>query len=333
VQLNPSQLDAHLAQGLRALYVLHGDEPLLVIEAADAIRAAARAAGFEDREVFVVGPGFKWGEVLAAADNFSLFGGKKLIDLRIPGGKPGRDGAEPLVQLAQQPPADALTLITLPELDWQVKKSAWFSALQQHGVALECNAPPLAQLPGWLAGRLRRQQQSAAPEVLAFIAEHVEGNLLAAHQEIQKLGLLYPAGELTLEQVRDAVLNVARYDVEDFRQALLAGDAARCSRLLDGLKAEGAPLPLLMWICGNEVRVLAAAREAVERGQPADAALQAAKVFGARQSAYRGALSRLFAAGLRTALQHAARIDRMVKGLTPGDVWDELLQLALRLAR
>lgn len=333
MQLNPAQLETHLAQALRPLYVLHGDEPLLVIEAGDAIRAAARAQGFEDRDVFVVGTGFKWGEVLAAADNFSLFGGKKLIDLRIPGGKPGRDGSEPLVQLAQQPPPDALTLVTLPELDWQTRKTAWFTALQQHGVAIECNAPLLAQLPGWLAGRLRRQQQSAGPEALAFIAEHVEGNLLAAHQEIQKLGLLHPPGELTLEQVRDAVLNVARYDIEDFRLALLAGDVARCTRLLDALKAEGAPLPLLMWVCGNEVRVLASARDAMDRGLSPDAALQSAKVFGARQSAYRSALSRVTAAPMRVALQHAARIDRMVKGLTPGDVWDELLQLTLRVAR
>ncbi len=336
MQIAADQLERQLkgadAQSLSPLYVLHGDEPLLLVEAGDAIRAAARAAGFLEREIHVVGHGFKWADVLASADNFSLFGGQKLIDIRLPNAKPGREGSEPLVQLATQPPENAITLISLGEADWQTQKTAWFTALKEAGVTVECNAPPLSQLPVWVAARLRRQQQSAQSEALQFIAEHVEGNLLAAHQEIQKLGLLYPAGELSLEQVREAVLNVARYDIEDFREAFLQGDVARCTRLLDALKAEGAPLPLLMWTCSSDVRLLAQASAARERGMSADEALKAARVFGARQAPYRNALERVPASVFRVGLQHAARIDRMVKGLVQGDVWDEVLQLAIRLS-
>ncbi len=178
-------------------------------------------------------------------------------------------------------------------MDWQAKKAAWFVKLADAGVAVECAAPPLAQLPDWIAQRLARQKQEAPREALAFIAAHVEGNLLAAHQEIQKLGLLYPEGEISLAKVESAVLNVARYDINALRDALRTRDTARCARTLDGLRAEGAALPLVLWALANEARGRAA----------------------------------------RAALLHAARIDRMIKGVAKGDIWDEMLQLALRLTR
>lgn len=293
MQLRPEQLAAHLGKPLAPLYVLHGDDPLLTVEAGDALRAAARKQGFEERAVLVVTPAFRWEELFHAAGNLSLFGGRTLVDLRIPTGKPGRDGGEALQRYARALPADVLTLITLPEMDWRAKKAAWFAALVEAGVGIECNAPPLAQLPQWLARRLAVQQQSAPAEALEFIALHVEGNLLAAHQEIQKLGLLYPAGALTLQQVSAAVLNVARYDIDDLRNALQARDTGRCARTLEGLKAEDAAPPLVLWVLANE----------------------------ARQRMH------------RAALLHAARIDRIIKGLTTGDFWDECLQLALRLTK
>ncbi|HEX8986836.1 MAG TPA: DNA polymerase III subunit delta [Rhodocyclaceae bacterium] len=299
--LRPEQLDAHVAKTLSPLYVLHGNEPLLVIEAADAVRAAARAQGFAEREVLVAGQGFKWDELFLAAGNLSLFGGDKLIDLRIPSGKPGRDGGEALKRYCGQLPAGVVTLVTLPELDWQTKKGAWFAALSQAGVAVECNAPPLPQLPAWIAGRLARQNQTAPRPALDFIAAHVEGNLLAAHQEIQKLGLLYPQGEISLEQVEAAVLNVARYDIDKLRSALAAGDGPRSVRVLEGLKAEGAAPPLVLWTLANE-----------SRNQ-------------CQRQARRGLA--------RNALLHAARIDRIIKGVAQGDLWDEFAQLALRLTR
>ncbi|HEX8963874.1 MAG TPA: DNA polymerase III subunit delta [Rhodocyclaceae bacterium] len=302
MQLRPEQLDAHLAKKLAPLYVLHGNEPLLVIEAADAIRSAARAQGFAEREVLVAGPGFKWDELFLAAGNLSLFGGDKLVDLRIPSGKPGRDGGEALKRYCAQLPAGVVTLVTLPELDWQTKKGGWFGTLAEAGAALECNAPPLHQLPAWIAARLARQGQTAPRPALDFIAAHVEGNLLAAHQEIQKLGLIHPKGEVTLEQVEAAVLNVARYDIDKLRAALANSDAARSVRVLEGLKAEGAAPPLVLWTLANESRNQCQRNPA--RRAPA-----------------------------RNALLHAARIDRIIKGVAKGDLWDEFAQLALRLTR
>ena len=293
MQLRPEQLAAHLDKPLRPLYVLHGDDPLLTIETGDALRAAARAQGFDERKVLVVTPAFKWDELFHAAGNLSLFGGRTLVDLRIPSGKPGRDGGDALQRYARDLPADTLTLVTLPEMDWKAKKAAWFAALAEAGVAIECNAPPLDRLPQWIARRLASQGQNAPAEALEFIALHVEGNLLAAHQEIQKLGLLYPPGALTLQQVSTAVLNVARYDIDDLKNALQAKDTARCVRTLEGLKAEEAAPPLVLWALANEAR---------QRMQ-------------------------------RAALLHAAKIDRLVKGVASGDLWDEFLQLALRLTR
>ncbi|MBM3390653.1 MAG: DNA polymerase III subunit delta [Betaproteobacteria bacterium] len=334
MQLRADQLTAHLARNLAPLYVLHGDEPLLVIEAGDAIRAAARAKGFSEREVLVAGANFKWDALMLAAGNMSLFGDSKLVDLRIPNGKPGRDGGEMLARYCTALPEGVLTLVTLPQLDWTARKAAWFNALAQAGVAIELNAPALAELPEWIAQRLARQSQSAEHGALEFIAVHVEGNLLAAHQEIQKLGLLYPEGKLTLAQVEDAVLNVARYDVDKLRAALLDGDAARCARLLEGLRGEDVAPPLLLWAFASEIRTLAALRAAQDEGRPLAAALRAERVFDdRREAALKRALDRLRAPQLRAALLAAARIDRMIKGLVQGDVWDEFLQLGLRLAR
>ncbi len=296
MQLRPEQLATHLAQSgrpLAPLYVLYGDDPLSSIEAGDALRAAARRQGYDERSVLVVTPTFKWDELFHAAGNLSLFGGRTLVDLRMPGGKPGRDGGEALQRYCKAPPADVLTLITLPEMDWRAKKAAWFAALLSAGVAIECNAPPLPQLPQWIARRLAAQRQSAPREALEFIALHVEGNLLAAHQEILKLGLLHPPGEISMAEVSAAVLNVARYDIDDLREALKAGDTTRCVRTLEGLRAEDAPLPLVLWALTMEARTRA----------------------------------------LRPALLHAARIDRIIKGLVGGDRWDECLQLSLRLTR
>ncbi len=334
MNLRPDQLAAQLDKPLAPLWVLHGNEPLLVLEAADAIRAAARRQGYEERETLVVGQGFRWDSLALAAGNMSLFGGAKLIDLRIPTGKPGRDGGDALQRYVAGLPGSTLTLVTLPEMDWQARKTSWFKAVADAGIAVELNAPERECLPEWIARRLALQKQSAAPDALAFIAEHVEGNLLAAHQEILKLGLLHPEGALTLAQVQDAVLNVARYDIDKLRQAVLEGDPARCVRLLEGLKGEGAAPPLVLWALASETRSLAALRAGQDGGQPLPALFKAERIFDPRrQQAVGRALGRLTQGGLRAALMHAARIDRMIKGLVPGDVWDEFLQLALRLAR
>jgi DNA polymerase-3 subunit delta len=335
MKLAPDRLGAHLEQSLGALYLVHGDEPLLVSEAGDAIRAAARSRGFDEREILVSGQGFNWARVFESTGAMSLFGDRKVVDLRIPNGKPGKDGGDALKQLAERTPAqadDVLTLITLPELDWAARKTAWFTALEKQGVVIECNAPPREQLPRWIALRLGAQQQSAPPEALNFIADHVEGNLLAAHQELRKLALLHPPGELSLDAVRDAVLDVARYSVEHLRMALLEGNAARCSRLLEGLAGEGTAAPLVLWTLANEIRTLARVQSAQRGGQPLPAALKAERVFDdRRRNALQKALGRLQPGPVRAALAHAARIDRIIKGLAPGEAWDECLRLCLRL--
>ena len=329
--LKGEQLAAHLERELRPLYVVYGDEPLLVLEAADVIRAQARKKGYNEREVLTVLPHFDWGELLAAGGNMSLFGDRKLIDLRIPTGKPGKEGGAALQQWCQHLSADNLLLITLPELDWREEKAVWFTALVNAGVAIKLMAPPLAELPGWIAGRLRRQQQSADLDSLKFVAERVEGNLLAAHQEIQKLGLLYPAGQLNATQIREAVLNVARYDIDGLREALLSGDLARLKRTLDGLMQEGEAPPLVLWAMSEEIRALTTIRIGIDAGKPVDMLLKDAKVWGPRAIPVKKALQRLSTVTLEAALQHAGQIDKLVKGIGQGNAWEEFLRLGLRL--
>ena len=332
MQLKGEQLAAHLERELKPVYVVYGDEPLLVIEAADAIRAAARRNGFDERNVLTAISGFNWVELHHAAGNMSLFGGRTLIDLRIPTGKPGRDGSAAIQDYCANPSPDSLLLVTLPGLDWAEEKAAWLKALTEAGVAVKLIPPNLAELPSWIAARLRRQKQTTDTDGLRFIAERVEGNLLAAHQEILKLGLLYPAGEISLSQVQEAVLNVARYDLDGLREALLAGDVARLTRTLDGLQQEGEAPPLVLWARTEEVRALAQVKAGQAQGQSVDSLLKDARVWGARQSLFKRALQRVDSAQANASLAHAARIDRMIKGASGGgDVWSEFLRLGLKL--
>jgi DNA polymerase-3 subunit delta len=333
MQLRGEQLPAHLERDLRSIYTVHGDEPLLTIEAADAIRAAARGQGFTEREVLVAIAGFNWGDLAATARNMSLFGGKKLIDLSIPTGKPGRDGGAALQEYCARPSPDVLLLVSLPGLDWSEEKAVWFKALSDAGVALKLTPPNLGELPVWLAGRLQRQRQSADKEALSFIAERVEGNLLAAHQEILKLGLLYPQGVLSFEQIREAVLNVARYDLDGLRESLLSGDLARLARTLEGLRQEGEAPPLVLWAMTEEVRALAQVKAGLAGGRPLDPLMKDARVWGARQAPFRKAVQRIGLREAREALSFAARIDRLVKGIGEGDVWDEFMRLGVSVAR
>ena len=337
MQLRLEALEGHLSKGLAPLYVITSDEHLLALEAADKIRRAARAAGHTERDVLTVERTFKWGELLAANQALSLFGDKKLIELRIPGGKPGKDGSAALQAYAKDLSPDNLTLITLPKLDWQTAKAAWVTTLQQAAVYIEIPNIERAALPGWIGMRLSAQGQSADRQSLDFIADRVEGNLLAAHQEIQKLGLLHEPGKLTFEQVHDAVLNVARYDVFKLSEAMLTGDAARLARMLDGLKGEGEALPLVLWAVSEEIRTLLKLKSGMAQGRPLGALLKEYRIWGPRERMMEPALRRVSLPTLEAALQDAAQVDKMVKGLRAkafaGDAWDAMLQLALRVAR
>ena len=221
MQLRFDAIDAHLTKSLASLYVITSDEHLLALETADKIRRVAKTQGFLEREILTVERSFKWGALLAANQSQSLFGDKKLIDLRIPTGKPGKDGGAALQDYVKHLSPDNLTLITLPKLDWATQKAAWVTSLQQAAVYIDIPLVERAQLPNWIALRLSGQGQSADRPSLDFIADRVEGNLLAAHQEIQKLALLHPQGKLSFEQIHDAVLNVARYDVFKVNEAKL----------------------------------------------------------------------------------------------------------------
>jgi DNA polymerase III subunit delta len=331
MQLRPAQLAAHLANGPRPLYVVHGDEPLLAIEAGDEIRAAARAAGFDQREILVAEPGFKWEAFAAANRNLALFGERKLIDLSIPSGKPGIEGARVLEDCAANPSADTLTLITLPRLDRATQASAWFSALEQGGVSVAVYPLERDELPRWLGERLARQGQRVAEDTLQFLAEATEGNLLAAKQEIEKLGLLLPEGKLEHDAVERAVADVSRFDVFQLSEAWLAGDAARALRILAALEAAGEGVPLLIWQLGEDLHALASVLAARADGTPVAAAVRTARVWGRRQAGMERAARRVDPATLRPLLIRLARLDALAKGIGRGNVWAELADAALAL--
>lgn len=332
MQLNSEALPKQLKSGLKSLYIVHGDALLLAIEAGDSIRAVARQQGYEERETFNVEGNFRWESILAANQSVSLFSPRKVIDIRIPSGKPGTDGSKTLLSYCQHLSPDILTLITLPRLDRNTQKSKWFSELCRHGVLVQADDISRQALPGWIAGRLKRQQQATDKDTLEFIAERCEGNLLAAFQEIQKLALLFPPGELSFEQVKDAVLDVARYDVFKLSEAMLSGNVARFSRILQGLQADGTASVLVLWAISEDIRTLGKVLQAMSSGMPLNQALKSARVWGSRQALIERSARRVQPAWVEQGMLQAAKIDKIIKGLSRGDEWDELLQLGLRFS-
>jgi DNA polymerase-3 subunit delta len=333
MQLRAGELEAHLARTLASIYVIHGDEPLIALEAADAVRAAARKRGFGDREVFEPGRSFDWSELSHSLASLSLFGGKKIVELRLPGGKPGAQGGEAIAAYCERPSPDILLLVSLPRLDRMSQGTAWFGALAGAGVVVDVWPVERARLPAWIAERLARQKQRSSREALEFLADRVEGNLLAAHQEVQKLALLAPEGELSLETVRDAVANVARYDAYAACEAMLAGDEVRYVRVIDGLKSEGEAPTLVLWTLSEELFALARIQAGAAAGRSVDDLLRENRVWGPRQRPMKAAAARVAPAAVGHALAHAARIDRAIKGVGAGEPWDELLSLGLRLGQ
>ena len=344
MQLAAPQLASHLQRGLKSLYTLHGDEPLLIQEAADTLRAAARQQGYTERTVFTVaGAHFDWSAVLASGGEMSLFGDRQIVEVRIPSGKPGKEGSVALQKLAELAAGNdsVLTLVLCPKLDGATLKGAWFGALDSHGVSIKVDAVDRKALPQWIAQRLSLQQQrvpsgEAGQRTLQFFADRVEGNLLAAHQEVQKLALLYPAGELSFEQVESAVLNVARYDSFKLAEAVLAGQTARVQRMLDGLQAEGEAPVLVHWALSEDIRTLARVRQALDAGRPMPMALRENRVWGAKEKLMERVLPRLSADTLAQWLQDAHVVDGIAKGLKvptwPAEPWDALHRLATQVS-
>jgi DNA polymerase-3 subunit delta len=343
MQLRPDQLNAALARGLKPLYTIHGDEPLLAQEVGDQIRAAARAAGYSERKVFSVsGAHFDWSGLLGASQAMSLFAERQLIEIRIPGGKPGKEGSEALQRYCETLSDDVLTLIHLPRLDRQQQGSAWFAAIDSAGVSVRVEPVERKALPQWIAQRLAAQGQhvqegDGGAQTLAFFADRVEGNLLAAHQELQKIALLYPAGELSFEQIEAAVLNVARYDVFKLGEAVLAGQTARVLRMLDGLRAEGEAPVLVHWTLAEDIRALKRTKDAVAQGKPLPMALREARVWGAKERLFERLVPLLSDHTLAHWVEAASVCDGLIKGLKhphwPLDAWDGLKRLALMVTQ
>jgi DNA polymerase-3 subunit delta len=311
-----------------------------VIETLDALRAAARRAGYTDRSTLMLDARSDWSAVAAATQSTSLFGDRQLIELKIPTGKPGKTGGETLLRMADQVERQTddsiIIVVALPRLDRATRDTKWAQALARAAVMVEVGTIERQRLPDWVGVRLARQNQRADAATRQWIADKVEGNLLAAHQEIQKLGLLYPEGELAAEDVERAVLDVARYDVFGLRDAMLAGDAARTVRMLAGLQAEGEALPLVLWAVGEEIRVLARVAQARAENQDVNGLMRRLRVFGARERLLLQAAARVPMSAWPAAIQHAHDVDRLIKGLTvPGrlsDPWEEMTRLALRIA-
>jgi len=319
MQLRANELDAHLAKALLPAYVIHGDEPLLAMEAADAVRAAARRAGYSEREVLEPGRSYDWSEFTHAMGSLSLFATKKIVELRLASGKPGTQGGSAITAYCERPNQDELLLVALPRLDRSSQGSPWFNALARLGAVVDIWPLERSRLPAWIGERLARQKQRASREVLEFLAERVEGNLLAAHQELQKLALLAPPGELTMETVQAAVASVARYDPYDAAIALIAGDLGRYARVLDGLRAEGEQPTFVLF-------VISGALFALQEGNPE-------RIFHRTLSrAVEGAAQRFAPKRLARALAEAAGIDRAIKGIEVREPWEAFMRLGLNLA-
>ena len=343
MNLAPAQLAEHVKRGIKSLYTLHGDEPLLVQEFADSLRTHARGLGYTERTVHTVqGAHFDWSEVLASGGSLSLFADKQIVEIRIPSGKPGKDGSAALQQIAERTQGDdsTLTLIVLPRLDSMTTKGAWFGALESYGITVKFEPIARGMLPQWISQRLQAQGQRVAAgeegqRTLQFFSDRVEGNLLAAHQEIQKLGLLYGAadgGILSFEQVENAVLNVARYDVFKLSEAVLGGQTVRVARMLDGLQAEGESEVLVHWAISEDIRSLKRVKDAITAGRPMPMALRENRVWGVKEKLYERVLPGITDTTLANLLTAAHKVDGIVKGLKqpdwPASGWQALHRLA-----
>ncbi len=331
-QLRVDQLGGHLKQSLAPVYFIHGDETLLVNECADAVRAAARAQEYTDRQVFTAEAGFDWQSLLAAGDSLSLFAERRILELRLPTGKPGKEGTRILRDYAGRPPEDTLLLIVSAKLEAAARRSKWVQALDQAGVSIPVWPVDIAQLPGWIDRRMRARGLQASREALQLIAERVEGNLLAAAQEIEKLYLLHGAGTLDVDTVAELVADSARYDIFGLVDAALAGDAVHAQRILSGLRAEGVEPVLVLWALAREIRTLTTMARQLQGGEGLARVLAAHRVWEKRKPLLTAALKRIRGRQWWQLLQRCACLDRVIKGRAAGSAWDELLQLVLGLA-
>lgn len=331
MQLRPEKLAAQLSSRLLPAWLLFGDEPLIILECADAIRTAARTAGCTEREVLNVESGFDWNRLRESAGNLSLFGDRKLIELRLDR-VPSADGQKALVEWCAQAGDDTVLLVTAGNLERKQQQAEWVQAIDRAGATVQAWPISRRELPAWIRKRLAARGVDADESALEFLADRVEGNLLAAQQEIDRIVLLFGASKVTVEQLASVIADNARYDLEGTLDAALAGDSVRALRMLEGLREAGESTVPLLWLVQRDVRSLLLAAELVAQGRSEQSALQASGVWASRQGALMPALKRLRAPALRALLADCAKTEKTNKGQAPGSSWDAMTTLLMRIA-
>ena len=332
MKLSWDQLPRHVKDPLAAVYVVHGDEILLQQEATDLLRRAARAQGYTEREVHHAERGMDWSALLASINTLSLFGDRKIVEVRF-SGKPDSSAASMLEKYAGNPSPDTLLLLILPKLDGTAQKAKWFAACDSAGASLQLPVIDAHTLPNWLSGRLQQAGlRTEDTEAFALLRERVEGNLLAAQQEIEKLRLLADNGLLTTDIIRSAVGDCARYNVYELADCALNGDAERAARMLAGLRAEGETESGVLWALGKDARTLAALREGLDAGQPLNALLQQNGIWQKRQSLFQKAVQRTSPRLARLLVSEILATDQAIKGQSQERGWDVLLRLTMAIA-
>lgn len=330
MKIRPDQLKQQLEKALSPIYLISGDEPLQVMEAADQVRAKARELGYTERTVMDVDKDFDWGTLTVESNSLSLFAEQRILELRIPTGKPGKPGGAALAEYAARPAEDTVLIITAGKLDKTATNTKWYKSLDAVGVTLQCWPIDSAALPRWIENRCIMKGLRPTKDAVRLLVERVEGNLLAAAQEVEKLHLLVNTAELTAEQVTEAVVDCSRFNIFDLTDAALSGDISRTSHIINGLQSEGVEAVLALWALSREIRTLLAAAESSQ--QSADAALAKAGVWSKRLPVMKKALSRHNQLSLQQLLIMCGKTDRTIKGLEAGKAWDEMYQVCLFLA-
>lgn len=332
MKIPQDRLERHLGERLLPCYLVSGDDPLLVQEALDAIRGAARADGFDSRELHIQMPGFDWKEFGASASAMSLFSSRRVLELRLPTGKPGREGGAMIIEIAEQVDSDLLLVVQTPKLDRSSANAKWAKTLESRGGAVQLWPIGPRELPAWIGARMKQVGLAPDREAIRMVADRVEGNLLAAQQEIEKLRLLHGEGPIDGVAISQAVADSSRFDVYQLADAALAGSTARALRILDGVRAEGVDAVIVIWALTRELRVLANVSGLVDGGQPLGAAMQKCGVWRNRQNIVRACIGRHSGNGFLTLLQASRRADAAAKGQMSGDAWQLATNLVWQLS-
>ncbi len=326
----PDQLQAIVTKNVFPVYMVSGDEPLQQMESLDFIRTYLKEKGYSEREVLDVDAQFDWQQLMDEAANMSLFATRRIVELRLPSAKPGRQGSQILKEYLSQPPEDTVLIINAGKIDGNAKKSAWYKAVEQSGLVVQCWPVPVEKLSGWLRQRFNRRDMEAEQDVFAYISQHVEGNLLAADQEIEKLLLLLGPGKISFADVVEAVTSQSRYSVFELVDTSLAGNSSRVVKIISGLKSEGIAPVVVNWAIAKDVRLLSNVAADVSS---ADYILKRSGVWQSRLALFKSCLSRHPQRAFQMMLKRCAYIDAASKGMIDANVWDEIESLCVRLSR